>query len=102
MTTKAPFERIYMDGRETMAQPGDRFIYDQRSGTLQIYREDGDISFQVADTVQPVKRCFVGTHWNAAMTEASAELYARMGGLRGEVARVQGSFPTLITYELIA
>lgn len=98
---KAPFERVYVDGLETAARPGDRFIYDQRNGTLQIFREDGDISFQVSGALKPVRQCFVGTHWSAAMTEASAELYARMGGMRGQVARVQGSFPTLITFELI-
>ena len=97
-----PFQRVYMDGRETVARPGDRFIYDQRSGTLQIFRPDGDISFLVPETVQPVTKCFVGTHWNVTMTEASAELYARLGGLRGQVARIQGSFPTLITFEVVA
>lgn len=97
-----PFQRVYVDGQATQAQPGDRFIYDQRNGTLHIFRADGDISFQVSETVQPVSQCFVGTHWNAEMTEATAELYARLGGLRGQVARVQGSFPTLITFELLA
>jgi hypothetical protein len=99
---KAPFEQVFVDGQTTQARPGDRFIYDQRNGTLQIFRPDGDISFQVEGALGPVEKCFVGTHWSAAMTEASAELYARMGGLRGQVARVQGSFPTLITFELIA
>ena len=99
-----PFQRVFMDGRETVAQPGDRFIYDQRNGTLQIFRPDGDISFQVpeAETVQPVTKCFVGTHWTVQLTEASAELYARLGGLRGQVARIEGSFPTLITFEVVA
>lgn len=97
---KIPFERVVVDGQDTKALPGDRFIYDQRNGTLQIFRPDGDVAF-VLDEDQPVKQCFVGTHWNAAMTEASAELYARLGGLAGQVARIQGSFPTLITFEVV-
>jgi hypothetical protein len=86
-----PFRRVYVDGKQTFARPGDRFIYDQRNGTLHIYR-----------AARPLSRCFVGTDWSPALTQATAALYARLGGMRGDVARIHGSYPTLITFELIA
>ena len=96
-----PFQRVFMKDVPTSARTGDRFIYDRRNGTLHVYREDGDVSFLVRDGEPPSRFCFVGGDWSDELTAESAALYARLGGLRGEVLRVQGSFPTLVTFEVV-
>ena len=86
------------DGAYTL-RAGDRIIYDCRNGTLFIHAQDGtDVQFNVAGQVLP--RCFVGKDWSRAHTRAFAELMARTNGLRGDIAEVEGSFPTLFTFSL--
>lgn len=95
-----PFAEVYESGQRSRAQVGDRFIYDRRNGTLLIHRESGDV--QLVDNGRLSTRCFVGRHWTKELTQASAELYARLGGLKGAVVHVEGSFPTLLTFEVVA
>ena len=94
-----PFARIFANGESTMPRQGDRFIYDQRNGTLLIHRADADIHFVSPSGLS--QHCFVGREWTRELTQASAELYARLGGLRGQVRFIEGSFPTLITFEVV-
>ncbi|MCC7075459.1 MAG: hypothetical protein IT383_29370 [Deltaproteobacteria bacterium] len=94
-----PFARVFADGEATAARPGDRFIYDRKNGTLLIHRADADIHF--ASDAGLRQHCFVGREWTRELTQASAELYARLGGLRGQVRFIEGSFPTLLTFEVI-
>lgn len=94
-----PFRKLFDDQKQTSPRVGDRFIYDQSSGTLQIYRPDGDVEFELPDQSR-ARMCFVGKNWTADLTRASAELYARLGGLHGDVVLVEGSFPTLLTFEV--
>ncbi len=93
-----PFAEIYVDGQRSSAQIGDRFIYDQKSGTLLIHRDSADIHFVSGGKLSA--RCFVGRDWSRNLTQASAELYARLGGHKGKVAYIEGSFPTLMTFEV--
>ncbi len=94
------FDKVYIDGAETCAQVGDRFVYDQRSGTLQIDRAGSVLSFiDVHGGISP--QCFVGRLWTPDLTLASAELFARLGGMEGKVARVEGSFESLYIYEVL-
>ena len=96
-----PFQRVFMEGAPTNVREGDRFIYDRCNGTLHVYREEGDMSFLVRDGEPPARLCFVGSEWSEELTAECAALYARLGGLRGEVLRIDGSFPTLITFEVV-
>lgn len=96
-----PFQRIFVDAQPTTPRPGDRFIYDRRNGTLQVHREAGDIFFVTMDDAPRERFCFVGRDWSEEMTAECAALYARLGGLRGEVLRIDGSFPSLVTFEVL-
>jgi hypothetical protein len=95
-----PFRKLYEEHTVTSPRVGDRFIYDRRSGTLQIYRPDGDVEFELEDRSR-ARHCFVGREWTDDLTKASAELYARLGGLHGDVRKIEGSFPTLLTFEVV-
>ncbi len=95
-----PFRRLYMNGRESAAQPGDRLVYDESNGTLFVHRESGDVMFQPNDAEALCARLFIGRGWTKDLTKASAELYARLGGLSGNVVSVEGSFPTLHVFEV--
>lgn len=96
-----PFQRVFVEDAPTKPKTGDRFIYDRRSGTLQVHREDGDITFLMHDDSAPSRFCFVGRDWSEELTAECAALYARLGGLRGEVLRIEGSFPSLVTFEVV-
>lgn len=93
-----PFAETFVDGLRCGAKRGDRFIYDSRNGTLLIHRDSADVQFAVGGKLSA--RCFVGRDWSKDLTKASAELYARLGGLKGEVVHIEGSFATLITFEV--
>lgn len=95
-----PFQRLFMNGQESEPRAGDRLVYDQKSGTLFIHRDEGDVFFQstVGETLEP--RLFIGRGWSRELTRASAELYARIGGLSGRVDDIEGSFPTLQVFEV--
>lgn len=95
------FRDIYADGRLDRPQQGDRLIYDQSNGTLSLYRHDADLTFGVEGEPAPVARTFVGLDWSVAHTKAIAELFAKLGQLEGEVVRIEGSFPTLVTFEVV-
>ncbi len=97
-----PFAKIYANGEPTQARVGDRFVYDERNGTLHVFRIEANIEFEVTAGAGRASRCFVGPDWSRPLTQSCAELYARMGGLKGEVAFVDGSFPTLAVFEIIA
>ena len=94
------FQKLYVNGRESAPQVGDRLVYDEKNGTLFVHREDGDVSFRASDDDALAMRLFVGKAWTRKLTRASAELYARLGGLHGEVAEIEGSLPTLHVYEV--
>ncbi len=94
------FHELAMDGVSTMPRVGDRLVYDESNGTLFVHREDGEVTFRAEPETGPVARLFVGKAWSRKLTRASAELYARLGGLRGEVEEIEGSFPTLHVYEV--
>lgn len=94
-----PFRKLYVDGAESAPRVGDRLVYDERNGTLFVHREDGEVLFQPEDGPQTA-RLFIGRGWTRDLTRASAELYARLGGLSGKVALVEGSFPTLTIFEV--
>ncbi len=95
-----PFHKLFVDGAESEPQVGDRLIYDERNGTLFVHREDGDVRFQPSDGGPLTTRLFIGRGWTRDLTRASAELYARLGGLSGDVVHVEGSFPTLTVFEV--
>jgi hypothetical protein len=95
-----PFQKLYVDGLESAPKAGDRLIYDERNGTLFVHREDGDVLFLPANQATLSSRLFIGRGWTRDLTRASAELYARLGGLSGEVIAVEGSFPTLQVFEV--
>ena len=94
------FHKLYVNGQESAPKVGDRLVYDEKNGTLFVHREDGEVVFKAEELAQPAARLFVGKAWNRRLTRASAELYARLGGLRGTVNEVEGSFPTLHVYEV--
>ena len=96
------FERLTQDGAPTVAQPGDRVVYDARNGTLLVFREAGEVCFVTTGAPDPQPRLFVGREWTPGMTKGAAELYARLGGLNGVVKVIEGSFHTLHTYEIVA
>lgn len=96
-----PFRKLFDAESITSPRVGDRFIYDSRSGTLQIYRPEGDVEFELPDRTR-ARLCFVGKDWSEDLTRASAELYARLGGLHGDVQKVDASFPTLVTFEVMS
>ncbi len=96
-----PFRQICVDGVEARAAPGDRLIYDERNGTLFVHREEGEVTFQLLDDAPPAKHLFIGRGWSVDLTRASAELYARLGGLSGAVLHVEGSLPSLQIFEVI-
>jgi hypothetical protein len=98
-TSAVPFTQILANGKSTLPRRGDRFIYDQRNGTLLIHRQDADIHF--TSPTGPSQHYFVGREWTRELTRASAELYARLGGLHGHLRFIEGSFPTLITFEIL-
>lgn len=94
------FKTIFADGSPDRPRSGDRLIYDRRNGTLSLYRPDAELSFTCDQTGRPVGRLFVGREWSPDLTRATAELYARLGQLDGDVLRIEGSFPTLETWEI--
>ncbi len=95
-----PFRQICVDGVEAHPAAGDRLVYDERNGTLFIHRKDGEVTFQLVNDSPPVKRLFIGQGWSVDLTRASAELYARLGGLSGGVLHVEGSLPSLQIFEV--
>jgi hypothetical protein len=95
------FRDIFADGKPDRPRPGDRLIYDQKNGTLSLYRIDADLTFGVEGETAPVSRTFVGLDWSIAHTKAIAELFAKLGQLEGEVVHIEGSFPTLVTFEVV-
>ncbi len=95
-----PFQKLFLDGAPTLPIAGDRLIYDKRNGTLHVHREAGEVTFVMSDDA-PRTFCFVGRDWNEELTAECAALYARLGGLRGEVLRIDGSFPSLVTFEVV-
>lgn len=95
-----PFRKLFIDGTEGTPLPGDRLIYDERNGTLFVHRDDSDVRFQPTDGGALTSRLFIGRGWTRELTKASAELYGRLGGLSGEVAFIEGSFPTLYVFEV--
>lgn len=95
-----PFRKLYMGGAESAPRPGDRLVYDETNGTLFVHREEGEVMFQDHESGDPSARLFIGRGWTREMTKASAELYARLGGLSGSVVAVEGSFPTLHVFEV--
>ncbi len=97
-----PFTKVYANGEPTQARVGDRFIYDQRNGTLHVFRQDAIIEFEVTAGAGRASRCFVGREWSQDLTRSCAELYARMSGLKGEVVLIDGSFSTLSVFEVAA
>ena len=66
-THTVPFARVFADGESTAAQPGDRFIYDRKNGTLLIHRADADIHF--ASELGLRQHCFVGRAWTRELTQ---------------------------------
>jgi hypothetical protein len=94
------FHELSMNGATTMPQIGDRLVYDEKNGTIFVHREGGEVTFREDKTTGPVSRLFVGKAWTRKLTRASAELYARLGGLKGGVEEIEGSFPTLHVYEV--
>lgn len=96
-----PFGRVLVDGQPGEPRVGDRFVYDQNSGTVHVYRDEGDVTFQNVADGNVADRVFVGRAWNRELTEASAQLYARLGGLAGRVVHIEGSHPSLSIYEVI-
>ncbi len=92
MTT--PFRSLLVDGAVGQPQAGDRLVYDERNGTLFVHRDDADVRF-VPHEGPVTARLFLGRAWSRDLNHASAELYARMGGLSGSVEYVEGSFPSL-------
>ena len=97
-----PFRTLYMDGKQTQPRQGDRLVYDEKNGTLFVHRAAGDVFFQPADGTSLSARLFIGRGWTRELTKASAELYARLGGLSGRVLTVEGSVPTLHIFEVEA
>lgn len=95
-----PFRRLSMDGKESQPRPGDRLVYDEKNGTLFVHREHGEVLFHPTEGEQPSARLFIGQGWTRDLTRASAELYARLGGLSGRVVSIEGSFPTLHVFEV--
>lgn len=95
-----PFRRLTVEGRDSKAMRGDRFVYDQTSGTLFIHRDDGEVLFVPDDGTPPTHRIFIGRDFTRDLARASAELYAQLGGLSGEVAWIEGSYPTLHVFEV--
>lgn len=96
-----PFKKLFIDDCETMPRVGDRLVYDENSGTLFVHREDGDVLFQADESRLPSARLFIGKGWSRELTGASAELYARLGGLKGSVVEIEGSYPTLQVFEVV-
>ena len=96
------FRRVLADGNPDIPKRGDRVIYDQRAGTLQLYRDDAALSFSTDAQRDAAERVFVGLNWSEALTRATAEMYARYGNLEGRVGKVEGSFPSLLTWEVLA
>ena len=95
------FKNIFVDGKPDRPRTGDRLIYDAKNGTLSLYRMDADLTFGVEGQPEPVSRTFVGLDWSVAHTKAIAELFAKLGSLEGIVAHIEGSFPTLVTFEIV-
>lgn len=95
-----PFRQICVDGVVARPAPGDRLVYDERNGTLFIHRDDGEVTFRAIDDSPPANRLFIGRGWSVELTRASAELYARLGGLSGVVLHVEGSLPSLQIFEV--
>lgn len=96
------FTRILADGEKDRPRAGDRLIYNKTSGTLSVYRESAEVFFATDDTPEPKEHVFVGRDWGTDLTRATAELYARLGELDGHVVRIEGSFPTLETWEIVS
>lgn len=95
-----PFRKLYMDGHESKPRPGDRLVYDETNGTLFVHREAGDVFFQPERDSKLSTRLFIGKGWTRDLTKASAELYARLGGLSGRVTPIEASYPTLHVFEV--
>jgi hypothetical protein len=95
-----PFKTLLVDGVFTRPRAGDRIVYDETSGTMFVHREAGDVSFVTEEAPTPQARLFVGRGWTRALTRASCELYAKLGGLSGAVTEIEGSFPTLHVFEV--
>lgn len=94
------FGTIFANGRQDQPRRGDRLIYDRRNGTVSLYRGDADLTFSGAGEVAQ-QRVFVGLDWSTALTQAAASFYARIGHLDGHVVRIETSFPTLETWEIV-
>jgi len=97
-----PFRDICVDGVTSRPAAGDRFVYDERSGTLFVHRDGEEVSFRPPTSDTPTARLFIGRGWSVDLTRASAELYARLGGLSGAVVRIEGSLPSLQIFEVVA
>lgn len=95
------FRNVFADGVLDQPRKGDRVVYDRTNGTLTVYRSDADVTFSIDDLTEPAAHVFVGRNWGSDLTRAAAELYARLGNLGGRVVRVEGSFPSLETWELV-
>ena len=69
---------------------------------LRKHRDAGEVLFEARAGDEAGARLFVGREWTPGMTQGAAELYARLGGLAGQVRRLEGSFPTLHMFEIVA
>ena len=96
------FRNVFADGEPDRPRTGDRLIYDRRNGTLSVYRLDADLSFSTDTHRTPAPHIFVGHDWGRDLTEATAALYGRLGNLDGAVRRIEGSFVTLETWEVVS
>jgi hypothetical protein len=96
------FVRILADGSPDRPRAGDRLIYNRKSGTLSIYRDSAELRFATDTAPEPREHVFVGLNWGTNLTKATAELYARLGEMDGHVVRIEGSFPTLETWEIVS
>jgi hypothetical protein len=93
--------KILLDGRSSAPLPGDRVVYDSRSGYVVVHRPRGDIQFVVPWKDKPVSRLFLGCGLSATIARACAEHYARLGGLIGDVQPVKAAFPGLQIFEVV-
>jgi hypothetical protein len=96
------FTNVFANGTKDQPRRGDRLIYDRRNGTVSLYRGDADLTFATAEGEPARQHVFVGMDWTPALTGATATLYARLGHLEGRVVRIEGSFVTLETWEIVA
>ncbi|MBI1947931.1 MAG: hypothetical protein HYS27_19735 [Deltaproteobacteria bacterium] len=95
------YSRLYQEGVVTLPRVGDRLVYDESNGTLIVQRDDAELMFAPQEHASPTARLFVGKAWTRKLTRASAELYARLGGLEGTVEAIEGSYSTLHVYEIV-